>query len=532
MPAISKSYDYIIVGGGSAGCVLANRLTANPDCKVLLVEAGGHDRNILYKWPAGFAKMTKGIGSWGWSTVPQRHMKDRVLWFTLPKVIGGGSTINAQIYTRGNRQDFDLWAQLGCTGWSYDDVLPYFRKAEDNDTFDNQTHGKGGPLGVSQSSYPLPIARATQKAAEQFGIPNNADLASGNPAGWGFYQLTQRKARRSSTSLEYLRPAMARPNLTVVLNCFTRRLVLDGKRVIGIDIIPDNGAEQRVHVSQEVLLSAGTVGSARLLQLSGVGPADHLRSVGITPLHNLPGVGSNLQDHLDMCVIAECNGDHTFDKYGKPHWAAFAALRYLLTKTGPVASSLFDSGGFWYVDENADAPDMQFHVGMGSGIEAGIAKLEHGGMTINSAYMRPRSRGTVRLKSDNLNDAPLIDPNYWSDPHDRDMSLRGVRMAREILKQPALKDYLIGERVPGSDVMTDDALIDYGCRMAKTDHHPTSTCAMGRQDDSVVDVDLRIHGLTGIRIVDASVMPRVVSSNTNATVIMIAEKAADLILAS
>jgi choline dehydrogenase len=531
MPTIAKSYDYIIIGGGSAGCVLANRLTVDPHTSVLLIEAGGNDNNLLYKWPAGFAKMTKGIGSWGWSTVPQKHMKDRVFWFTLPKVIGGGSTINAQIYTRGNRQDFDLWAQLGCKGWSYDDVLHYFRKAEDNDTFNNEAHGQGGPLGVSKPRFPLPIARATQKAAKQIGIPFNPDLASGDPAGWGFYQLTQRNARRSSTSQEYLRPAMKRPNLDVVMNCLTRRIVLEGKRVTGVDIIPDDAPQQRVHATREVLLCAGAVGSPRLLQLSGIGPKEHLSAANISTLHHLPGVGSNLQDHVDLCVIAECSGDYTFDKYGKPHWAALAGLRYLLTKSGPVASSLFDSGGFWYVDENADAPDMQFHVGMGSGIETGIAKLKNSGLTINSAYMRPRSRGSVRLKNDDLNTPPLIDPNYWADPHDREMSLRGVRMAREVLQQSALKDYLLAERVPGPDVTSDEALIEYGCRSAKTDHHPTSTCAMGVQDDAVVDLELRVHGLKNLRVIDASVMPRVVSSNTNATVIMIAEKAADIILA-
>ncbi len=528
--AAENTFDFIIVGGGSAGCVLANRLSADPHCKVLLVEAGGADNNILYHWPAGFAKMTKGIGSWGWSTVPQKHMQNRVLWFTQAKVIGGGSTINAQIYTRGNALDFDTWAQMGCKGWSYDDVLPYFRKSEDNDSFNNATHGKGGPIGVSKPAAPLPIAEAFIKAAGQFGIPHNPDLASANPAGVGFYQLTQRNARRSSTATAYLSPIRTRSNLTVKLSTLTTRILLEGKRTVGIAIADATGGEIKLTATREVIIASGSIGSPKLLLQSGIGPAEHLVQTGIEIRHHLAGVGSNLQDHVDICVIAECTGDHTYDKYGKPLWAALAGLKYMLTRKGPVASSLFDSGGFWFVDENAAAPDMQLHLGMGSGIEAGIAKLKNAGVTLNTAFMRPRSRGTVRLKDSNPNSHPLIDPNYWADPYDREMSLRGLKMAREIFRQSALKDYILAERMPGPTINSDAELFDYACRMAKTDHHPTSTCAMGTTDQAVVDLNLRVHGLKNLRIVDASVMPTVVSSNTNATTIMIAEKAADMIL--
>ena len=525
-----NTFDYIIIGGGSAGCVLANRLSADPDCKVLLVEAGGSDNNILYHWPAGFAKMTKGIGSWGWSTMPQKHMQNRVLWYTQAKVIGGGSSINAQIYTRGNALDFDTWAQLGCKGWSYDDVLPYFRKAEDNDSFDNLTHGKGGPMGVSKPAAPLPIAEAFIKAAGQIGIPFNPDLAHANPDGVGFYQLTQRHARRSSTATAYIRPIRTRRNLTIRLGTMTTRILLERKRAIGIAIADATGGETNLTAAREVIISSGSIGSPKLLLQSGIGPTQHLRDVGIDQHHHLPGVGSNLQDHVDICVIAECTGDHTYDKYGKPWWAAIAGLQYMLTRKGPAASSLFDSGGFWYVDENAAAPDMQFHLGMGSGIEAGIVKLKNAGVTLNTAFMRPRSRGTVRLKDNNPASHPLIDPNYWADPHDREMSLRGLKMAREIFQQSALNDYILAERVPGPAINSDVELFDYACRMAKTDHHPTSTCAMGNTDQSVVDLELKVHGLKNLRIIDASIMPTVISSNTNATTIMIAEKAADLIL--
>jgi choline dehydrogenase len=524
-----KDFDYIIVGGGSAGCVLANRLSADPNTKVLLVEAGGRDRNILYHLPAGFAKMTKGIGSWGYSTVPQKHMNNRVLWYTQAKVIGGGSSINAQIYTRGNARDFDTWAQMGCTGWSYQDILPYFRKAEDNDTFNNETHGQGGPMGVSKPVAPLPIAEAFIQAAADMGMKKNNDLVSPDPTGFGFYQLTQRNARRSSTSQAYLKPIRDRVNLTVMLNTQTLRIVLDGKKATGI-AIAENSGEKIINAAREVIVSAGAIGSPKLLQLSGIGPRDALSKVGINTLHHLHGVGGNLQDHVDLCIICECSGDYTYDKYGKPWWAAWAGLQYLLTRKGPAASSLFDSGGFWRIDENAEMPDAQFHLGMGSGIEAGIAKLKNTGLTLNSAQMRPRSRGSVRLKNSNPSSHPLIDPNYWADPYDREISIKALKLSREILRQPALSTFILAERVPGLECKTDADLFDYACGMAKTQHHPGGTCAMGVNDASVVGVDLKVHGLSGLRVVDASIMPQVVSSNTNASTIMIAEKAADLIL--
>jgi choline dehydrogenase-like flavoprotein len=520
------SYDYIITGAGPAGCVLANRLSEDPDVTVLLLEAGGSDANPLFHMPAGFAKMTKGVASWGWSTVPQRHMNNRVLRYTQARVIGGGSTINAQIYTRGNAADYDLWAsEDGCTGWDYRSVLPYFKRAEDNQRFADDYHAYGGPLGVSMPSAPLPICDAYIRAGQELGIPYNDDFNGAQQAGVGFYQLTQRNKRRSSAAMAYVEPVRSRPNLTVRTGAFVTRIVLEGGRAVGVEI----AGSELIRADRDIIVSSGAMGSPKLLLQSGIGPADHLRSVGVDVKHDLPGVGENLQDHLDLFVIAECTGDHTYDNVAKLHRTLWAGLQYMLFRSGPVASSLFETGGFWYADPDARSPDVQFHLGLGSGIEAGVARLKNAGVTLNSAYLHPRSRGTVRLASADPATAPLLDPNYWADPHDRRMSIEGLKLAREIMRQPALKPYVLAERLPGPGITTDDELFDYGCANAKTDHHPVGTCRMGTDAMAVVDLDLRVRGLDGLRVCDSSIMPRVPSSNTNAPTIMVGEKGADII---
>lgn len=526
---MQQEYDYLVVGGGSAGCVLAARLSEDPDVSVLLVEAGGPDRHLLFHWPAGFARMTKGIASWGWSTVPQRHMQDRVLWYTQAKVIGGGSSINAQIYTRGNARDYDAWRdEAGCTGWSYREVLPYFKRAEGNERFHDAYHGSEGPLGVSMPRGALPICDAFIRAAQQAGLPYNPDFNGRHQRGVGYYQLTQRDVRRSSAATAFLDPARTRPNLDTLAHAEVARIVVEGTRAAGIEL-KDAAGRRLVLARREVLVTAGAIGSPRLLMLSGIGPADHLRSLGIPVRHDLPGVGANLQDHLDLCVLCECTGDHSYDRVMQPHRTLLAGLQYLLFRSGPVASSLFETGAFWYADAAARSPDIQFHLGQGSGIEKGIARLANPGVTLNSAFLRPRSRGSVRLASADPATAPLIDPNYWAEPYDREMSLRGLAIAREIMAQPALAPFIAREALPGPGVKDAGALFDYACRMAKTDHHPVGTCRMGVDAMAVVGPDLAVRGLAGLRVCDSAIMPLLVSSNTNAPTIMIAEKAADLV---
>ncbi len=521
-----REYDYVIVGAGPAGCCLAARLSEDPDVSVLLLEAGGRDGHPYIRVPAGFAKLTGRSHTWGYSTAPQGEIDRRAMWYPQGRVLGGGSSINAMIYARGNTKDYDAWAEAGCPGWSYADVLPYFKRPEDNERFHNGYHGSGGPLAVSDPVRPLPVSAAFLRAAQQAGLPYNPDFNGAAQEGCGYYQVTNRDARRCSGVDAFLRPAMARNNLTVKIRTMATRVVVENGRAVGVDC-GRRERVQRVRAAREVIVSAGAIGSPRLLMLSGIGRADELKTVGIDAVHDLPGVGQNLQDHFDVYVVSECRGDFSYDKVKQPHRTFWSLVQYLLFRQGPLASTLIDAGGFWYADRDARSPDIQMHFVLGSGLEHGLARLKNAGVTLNSCFSRPRSRGTVTLRDSNPRTPPVIDPNYWGDPYDREVSLRGFKLAREIMAQEAFRPFILCERYPGPDVQSDADIAAYARKVGKTDYHPVGTCKMGSDDMAVVDPGLRVRGLDGLRVIDSSVMPFLPSSNTNAPTIMVAEKGAD-----
>ncbi|MEZ5931253.1 MAG: GMC family oxidoreductase N-terminal domain-containing protein [Alphaproteobacteria bacterium] len=524
-------YDYVIVGGGSAGCVLAARLSEDPDVRVLLFEAGGEDKDPYIHMPVGFAKMTTGPHIWGFKTVPQRHANNREITLPQARVIGGGSSINAEVFTRGCPEDYDRWARdEGCTGWSFDEVKPYFIKSEGNDTLAGEHHGNEGPLGVSTLDA-HPLTRRFVQACQQAGIPHTADFNGPDQAGAGVYQTTTRHAKRCSTATGYLRPAMGRQNLELRTDCLIERVLIEGGSATGVTYY-HHGQAGEARASREVIVTAGAIGSPKLLMLSGIGPAEHLQTHGIDVVRDLPGVGKNLQDHFDVDIVYELTGAHGFDKYNAWHWMLWAGAQYKLFGKGPVASNIVEGGAFWYADSKAKTPDTQFHFLPAAGVEAGVPPVPSGhGCTLNSYFVRPRSRGSVTLTGGRLEDPPAIDPNYIADDYDLKMTVRGLKMMREIMGQPALAPFIRKEHYPGEGVTSEQDHIDYVRQHGRTSYHPVGTCKMGSASDglAVVDPELRVRGIDRLRVCDSSVMPSLVSSNTNAPTIMIGEKAADII---
>lgn len=522
-------YDYIIVGAGSAGCVLANRLSADPDVKVLLIEAGGPDRSAMIHMPAGISKLGNADVNWGYETVPQARLANRRLYWPRGKTLGGSSSINAMVYIRGHRLDYDLWRQLGNEGWSYDDVLPYFRRSEGNRRGADAFHGAEGPLTVSDHVYRNPLTSVFVEAAAQAGLPRNGDFNGEAQEGIGFYQVTQRDGRRCSSADAYLRPVLGRPNLTIVTKALTTRLLIERQRAVGIEYLHEGKIEQ-ARAEREVVLSGGAINSPQILLLSGIGPADELAKAGVPVTHDLPGVGKNLQDHLNVNVLHGVNRPITYDGLDRPLPSVKVGLQYLLFKNGPGTSNIAEAGGFVRGEVGAEAPDIQLHFLPVMVLDHARQKLPGHGVTLHACVLRPESRGEIRLASTRPQDAPAIDPNYLAAPYDLKVLIRGLRLSREILAQSAFAPYRDAERLPGAARVSEAELEEFVRTTAETEYHPVGTCKMGTDALAVVDATLKVRGMEGLRVADASIMPTLIGGNTNAPSIMIGERAADFML--
>jgi choline dehydrogenase len=520
-------YDYVIVGAGSAGCVLANRLSAEPGVSVLLVEAGASDRTMNVRIPAAFSKLFRTKRDWNYDTEPEPHLDGRSLYIPRGKMLGGSSSMNAMIYIRGNRLDYDGWAERGAKGWSYDDVLPYFRRAENNERGEDAFHGTGGPLNVKDPSFPNPLSEAFVEGGSEAGIPRNPDFNGAEQEGMGLYQLTQKKGARWSAANGYLRPVLKRPNLTVRTEALVRRVVVTHGRATAVEY--DRAGETILaRARREVILSGGAINSPQLLMLSGVGPAEQLRTHGIDVLVDNPNVGAHLQDHPFVLMSWETTAKGTLAEAEKP----LSLGRYLLTSGGLLSSNVGEGGGFFRSSDAVVAPDLQFHFAPAFFQEHGFATHAGPALSIGPTLVAPTSRGSVELRSADPGAAPRITTNILGDPTDLAALMVGVEKALEINQTKAFRELVGTPLRPGPDVSTRAELEAWVKQSVELVYHPTCTARMGDASDSVVDPDLRVYGVDGLRVVDASVMPTVTRGNTNAPTIMIAEKAADLILAA
>jgi len=522
--------DYVIIGAGSAGCVLANRLSEDPTARVLLIEAGGRDWSPYIHIPAGFMKMLDHPKlTWGYHAEPDPGTAGRAILYPRGRVLGGSSSINGLIYVRGQPEDFDHWAQLGNRGWSWDDVLPYFKKAENWEGDANEWRGKGGPLFTSRMTDIPPLCRAAIEAGKEIGLEYRDDVNALPHGGIGYCQQTRGGRRRASAARTYLRPAMKRPNLEVVTKAQVRRILFDGKRATGVEY-ERGGTVERIDADLEVILSAGAVNSPHILQLSGVGAPEHLNRVGIPVHHPLPGVGQNLQDHYIARISYPVSGTPTVNERSRGVALAGEILRYLVSGKGMLTYSASLAAASVKVLEESATPDVQCSIAPGSFKDGQIGELDDfPGITAGAWQMRPLSRGYVAAKSPNPAEAPAINPRYLSEDTDRRAIVGGLRFVRRLFAAPALAKYCGAELLPGSGVETDDELLDYARQKGSTVYHATCTCKMGSDQMAVVDDQLRVHGLERLRVVDASVMPTVTSTNTNAPTIMIAERGAELI---
>ncbi|GAB3630328.1 choline dehydrogenase [Pandoraea terrae] len=531
---MQRAFDYVVVGSGSAGCVLANRLSENGKYSVCLLEAGPPDRYMWIHIPIGYGKtMFHKVYNWGFYTDPDPNMLNRRLYWPRGRTLGGSSSINGLIYIRGQRADYDHWAALGNPGWDWDACLPYFRRLEHNDLGAAPTRGTGGPLWASSIRTPHPLVDAFIASGERLGVPRVDDFNNGAQEGVGYYQLTTRNGLRCSTAVAYLKPAKKRANLTIETNAHAARILFDGSRAAGVRC-QRGGETFDVRASREVILSAGALQSPQLLQLSGIGPAAALRELDIPVVRDLPGVGQNLQDHLQIRLIYEVNRPITTNDQLNSLWGqARIGLQWALARSGPLAVGINQGGMFCRAlgDESA-TPDTQFHFATLSADQAGGSVHPFSGCTYSVCQLRPASRGTVTLASRDPLAAPKIQPNYLSDELDRRTVVAAVKFARRVAQTEPMRAWMAREHRPGQDVRTDEEILRFCREYGATIFHPSGTAKMGPADDpmAVVDARLRVRGVAGLRVVDGSIMPTLVSGNTNVPIVMVAEKAADMLL--
>ncbi len=526
-----EEYDFIIIGAGSAGCVLASELSRNPETRVLVLEAGRRDWSPMIHMPAGIQSLIEGTShNWAFRTVPQRHMNGRRLFAPQGKAIGGTSSINGMIYIRGSRQDYDGWARAGCTGWSYNDVLPVFKRLEANVRIHNEYHGNDGPLNVADFTHINPLSRVFLDACKENGIPKNDDFNGQVQHGFGYFQYTVKDGRRMSSARAFLHPAnRARRNLDVIPNIMVTKVVVERQHATGVEVVM-NRERKVIRASREVVVSAGAFNSPKILLLSGIGPADELNEVGVPVVHDLSGVGKGLQDHLDAATIYKATTKLTYDDAGRFPQKYVHGARYLLFRSGPVTSSGCEAVAYAKSEPSLDQADISVHFLPAWVIDHGFTKMPGNGITLHNNNMRPFSRGEVRLASGNPEDAPLIDPNYMSDPRDLAKMIACVRIGREIMESRAFKPYVSGPYAPLPDIKTDEQILEYVRQSAETDYHPVGSCRMGVDGGATVDPQLRVRGLEGIRVIDSSIMPTLIGGNTNAASIMIGAKGASMIL--
>jgi choline dehydrogenase len=524
--------DFVIVGAGSAGCILANRLSAEPSQHVTLLEAGGSDKNILYRVPAGFFGLMKsGMGAWKYECVPQAGLGGRTMYFPRGKVLGGSSSINGEVFVRGNAGDLDSWAKSGASGWSYAECLPYFRKLERYSGGESPYRGREGLIGVSPAppvDAMTPIGKAWVKAAEQAGYPYNTDLNGASQDGFGRADANVADGCRQSTSATYLAAALHRPNLRVISGAQATRIMLRGTRAAGVEYV-SKGRREVLKTDGEVIVAAGAVNSPQLLQLSGIGSFALLKRHDIATLHELPGVGENLTDHFCVMVKQEMSRPYSALAYTRPLRSALYLAQYALFKSGPVLSNGLELLAFVKTRPELDYPDVQYHFLNLLYENHGRTVIQREGFMASANVCRPRSRGRVTIASADPLQAPLIDPNYLADPEDMRTARESLRIARRLIAQSAFDEFRSAEYAPGDAVQSDEALDAYIRATAMSIYHPVGTCRMGTDPMAVVDSRLRVHGIDGLRVVDASVMPSIVSGNTNAATMMIAERAADFI---